>query len=231
MALSRKQEEKRENLQSKRFPEAANCSLSFGSCEVFLKLIVGLGNPGARYRFNRHNFGFLVLDQLAEDQEIRIAQTGFDALWGKGKIAGQNVLLAKPQTFMNLSGRSIRKLMDFFKIVVEDVLVVHDDLDLPFGSLRLKAGGGQGGHKGLISLCDSLGGPDFQRVRLGIGRPAPKSAVEHHVLAPFSERELPFLPQIIAAAEDAILEVISSGIASAMNRFNGKGIHDLIQEV
>jgi len=196
-----------------------------------LKLIVGLGNPGARYRFTRHNFGFFVLDQLAEDQDIMMSQTGFDALWGKGVIAGQSVLLAKPQTFMNLSGKSVRKLADFFKIVVEDVLVVHDDLDLPFGVIRLKAGGGQGGHKGLISICDSLGGPEFQRVRLGIGKPAQRSAVERYVLEPFTESELRILPRIIVTARSAILEVISSGIKTAMNSYNGMVINDLIQEV
>jgi len=196
-----------------------------------LKLIVGLGNPGARYQFTRHNFGFLVLDQLAEDQEIRIAQAGFDALWGKGIIAGQTVLLAKPQTFMNLSGKSVRKLTDFFKIVVEDVLVVHDDLDLPFGTIRLKAGGGQGGHNGLKSIRDHLGGPEFQRVRLGIGKPAQRSAVEQYVLKPFTESELRFLPRIITTAGNAIREVISSGIKTAMNNYNGLVINDLIQEV
>lgn len=196
-----------------------------------MKLIVGLGNPGARYRFTRHNFGFFVLDQLAEDQDIMMSQTGFDALWGKGVIAGQSVLLAKPQTFMNLSGKSVRKLADFFKIVVEDVLVVHDDLDLPFGVIRLKAGGGQGGHKGLISICDSLGGPEFQRVRLGIGKPAQRSAVERYVLEPFTESELRILPRIIVTAHSAILEVISSGIKTAMNSYNGMVINDLIQEV
>ncbi|ABC77766.1 aminoacyl-tRNA hydrolase [Syntrophus aciditrophicus] len=196
-----------------------------------MKLIVGLGNPGARYRFTRHNFGFFVLDQLAEDQDIMMSQTGFDALWGKGVIAGQSVLLAKPQTFMNLSGKSVRKLADFFKIVVEDVLVVHDDLDLPFGVIRLKAGGGQGGHKGLISICDSLGGPEFQRVRLGIGKPAQRSAVERYVLEPFTESELRILPRIIVTARSAILEVISSGIKTAMNSYNGMVINDLIQEV
>lgn len=192
---------------------------------------MGLGNPGARYRFTRHNFGFFVLDQLAEDQDIMMSQTGFDALWGKGVIAGQSVLLAKPQTFMNLSGKSVRKLADFFKIVVEDVLVVHDDLDLPFGVIRLKAGGGQGGHKGLISICDSLGGPEFQRVRLGIGKPAQRSAVERYVLEPFTESELRILPRIIVTARSAILEVISSGIKTAMNSYNGMVINDLIQEV
>jgi len=196
-----------------------------------LKLIVGLGNPGARYRFTRHNFGFLVLDQLAEDHEIKLAQTGFDALWGKGMIEGNSVLLAKPQTFMNLSGKSVRKLTDFFKIVVEDVLVVHDDLDLPFGAIRLKAGGGQGGHKGLISIHDALCRPEFQRVRLGIGKPAQRSAVEHYVLQPFTESEMRFLSRIITVACTAMGEVISSGIKAAMNNYNGLIINDLIQEV
>ncbi|SEM45700.1 peptidyl-tRNA hydrolase [Syntrophus gentianae] len=196
-----------------------------------MKLIVGLGNPGARYRFTRHNFGFLVLDRLAADQELNVTQAGFDALWGKGIIAGQNVLLAKPQTFMNLSGKSVRKLTDYFKIAVEDVVVVHDDLDLPFGTIRLKAGGGQGGHKGLISIYDALGGPEFQRVRLGIGKPVQRFAVERYVLEPFTESELPFLPKLLATAENAIIEVISSGIKTAMNKYNGLMNNNLFKEV
>ncbi len=196
-----------------------------------MKLIVGLGNPGTRYQFTRHNIGFLVLDRIAEDQEIRVTQAGFDALWGKGFIAGQNVLLAKPQTFMNLSGKAVGKLTGFFKIAVEDVLVVHDDLDLPFGTIRLKAGGGRGGHKGLISIYEALGGPGFQRVRLGIGRPVQKSAVERYVLEPFSESELRSLPKILSTAEEAILEAVSSGIEAAMNKYNGLMNTNLFKEV
>jgi PTH1 family peptidyl-tRNA hydrolase len=132
-----------------------------GFCVIFL---VGLGNPGEKYKLNRHNAGFMVLDRLAEQHHISISQTIFDAHIGKGKVAGQTVLLAQPQTFMNHSGITVRKLTDYYQIELDNIIVVHDDLDLPFQTLRLKAGGGHGGHKGLISIIDHLGAADFLRV-------------------------------------------------------------------
>jgi peptidyl-tRNA hydrolase, PTH1 family len=195
-----------------------------------VKCVVGLGNPGTRYRLNRHNAGFLVLDQLAEQHAISIGQTLFDAGIGKGKIAGSAVLLAQPQTFMNLSGVAIRKLTDYFRMAIEDVIIVHDDLDLPFQSIRLKVGGGHGGHKGLISIIDHLGGMDFTRVRIGIGRPLHKSMVENYVLSPFSDEELTYLPQLIRTAAEAVTDIISSGIQSAMEKYHAKGNSNLIKE-
>jgi PTH1 family peptidyl-tRNA hydrolase len=195
-----------------------------------VKLVVGLGNPGVRYRFNRHNAGFLVVDQLAIQYRISTGQTLFDAHIGKGKIAGNDVLLAKPQTFMNLSGIAVRKLTDYYRIECEDVIVVHDDLDLPFQTIRLKAGGGLGGHKGLISITDHLGEADFLRVRLGIGRPERTSMVEGYVLSPFSDEEIPSLPRLLATASEATADIISSGIQAAMKQHHGKGNSILIKE-
>lgn len=183
-----------------------------------------------RYRFNRHNAGFLVVDQLAIQYHISIGQTLFDAHIGKGKIAGSDVLLAKPQTFMNLSGMAVRKLTDYYRIEHEDLIVVHDDLDLPFPTIRLKAGGGLGGHKGLISITDHLGAADFLRVRLGIGRPERKSMVEGYVLSPFSEEEIASLPRLLGIAGEATADIISSGIQTAMERHHGKGNSTLIKE-
>lgn len=188
-----------------------------------MKLVVGLGNPGMRYRFNRHNAGFLVLDGLSTRHHIPIGQAAFDALTGKGKVAGSDILLAKPQTFMNLSGVAVRKLADYFRIEQENIIVVHDDLDLPFSTIRLKAGGGHGGHKGLISITDHLGSTDFVRIRLGIGRPAHKAMVEGYVLSPFSEEEMASLPRLVEIAGDAATDIIASGIRAAMERHHGKG--------
>lgn len=195
-----------------------------------MKLIVGLGNPGMRYRFNRHNAGFLVMDQLALQHHISISQTIFDAYVGKGKIAGSVVLLAQPQTFMNLSGSAVRRLADYYRIDIEDVIIVHDDLDLPFMTIRLKAGGGHGGHKGLISIIDHLGAADFLRVRLGIGRPERKSMVEGYVLSPFSEEETTCLPRLLQNAGEAVADVISLGIQAAMERHHGKDYSILTKE-
>lgn len=193
-------------------------------------MVVGLGNPGVRYRFNRHNAGFLVVDQLAIRYGIPIAQTLFDAHIGKGKIAGSDVLLAKPQTFMNLSGVAVRKLSDYYRIACEELIVVHDDLDLPFPTLRLKAGGGSGGHKGLISITDHLGAADFLRVRLGIGRPERKSMVEGYVLSPFSDEEITVLPHLIEIAGEALADIVSFGIQAARERHPGKGNSTLNKE-
>lgn len=182
-------------------------------------VIVGLGNPGNRYRFTRHNIGFMVLEKLARDFEIDLKQKSFDALWGKGKINGADVLLAMPQTFMNLSGTAVRQLVAFFKADVNNLIVIHDDLDLSLGTIRLKTGGGNAGHKGLASITANLGSSDFTRVRLGIGRPSDKSRIEGYVLEPFkSDEELSLLPEIIQAATDAVSEIVLSGTEKATTK-------------
>ncbi len=196
-----------------------------------MKLIAGLGNPGTKYRMSRHNAGFMVLDQLALQKNISIDQNIFEARIGKGKIAGTPVLLVKPQTFMNLSGIAIRKLADYFRIETEDVIVVHDDLDLPFQMIRLKANGGHGGHKGLISVMDHLGGREFIRVRFGIGRPARKSMVEGYVLDPFSDEEMVCLSQLTQRAAEAMTDVLILGIRAAMEKHHGKEINNVSKEV
>ncbi|NTW78088.1 MAG: aminoacyl-tRNA hydrolase [Syntrophaceae bacterium] len=179
-------------------------------------LIAGLGNPGNRYRFTRHNIGFMVLEKLAQKFEIDVKQKSFDALWGKGKVNNTNVLLAMPQTYMNLSGAAVRQLVAFFKADVNNLIVIHDDLDLPFGTIRLKTGGGNAGHKGLASITENLGSSDFIRVRLGIGRPSDKSRIEGYVLEPFnSDEELSMLPEIIQTATDAVSEIVLSGTEKA----------------
>jgi peptidyl-tRNA hydrolase, PTH1 family len=171
---------------------------------------------------SRHNAGFLVLDQLSLQQNISIDQNIFDAHIGKGKIAANSVLLVKPQTFMNLSGIAIRKLADYFRIGTEDVIVVHDDLDLHFQTLRLKAGGGHGGHKGLISIMDHLGSREFIRVRFGIGRPASKTMVEGYVLDPFSDEETACLSQLTQRAAEAITDILTTGLQATMEKHHGK---------
>jgi peptidyl-tRNA hydrolase, PTH1 family len=179
---------------------------------------------------NRHNAGFMVLDQLALLQNISIDQNIFNAHIGKGKIAGTPVLLVEPQTFMNLSGIAIRELADYFRIDIGDVIVVHDDLDLPFQTIRLKAGGGHGGHKGLISIMDHLGEREFLRVRFGIGRPARKTMVEGYVLEPFSKEEMGCLPQLTAKAAEAVTDILTSGIQAAMEKHHGEEKTNLIKE-
>jgi len=180
-------------------------------------LIIGLGNPGNRYRFTRHNIGFMVLEKLAID----LKQKSFDALWGKGKINGTNILLAMPQTYMNLSGTAVRQLVAFFKADINNLIVIHDDLDLSFGTIRLKAGGGNAGHKGLASITENLGSSEFVRVRLGIGKPSDKSRIEGYVLEPFvSDEELSKLPEIIRTATEAVSEIVLSGVEKATTKYH-----------
>jgi PTH1 family peptidyl-tRNA hydrolase len=190
-------------------------------------LILGLGNPGRRYQFTRHNIGFMVLEKIAAQREVDLKQKSFDALWNRGKIAGINVLLAMPQTYMNLSGNAARKLLAYFKMDISNLIVIHDDLDLPFGKLRLKTGGGDAGHKGLKSITTCLGSADFMRVRMGIGKPSDKSRVEDYVLERFGSEEAAMLQQIIQLASDAATEIVLSSMQTAMVKYHTKNISNL----
>ena len=193
-----------------------------------MKLIAGLGNPGEQYQSSRHNLGFLTLDYLAGRHDIPLKKQGFEALFGKGKIGSETVLLAKPQTYMNLSGIALERLVSYFKVDIKDLIVVHDDLDLPFETIRLKKGGGEGGHKGLMSIVQHVGSADFLRVRIGIGKPIRKSMVEKYVLSPFAEEEQNAVPSILAVACDVVGEVILSGVETAMQRYHGKTINEIV---
>ncbi len=188
-------------------------------------LIIGLGNPGKRYETTRHNIGFMVLEKLAGQLEIALKQKSFNALWGKGTIDGKNILLAKPQTFMNLSGTATRQLQSFFKTDISNLIVIHDDLDLPFGSVRLKAGGGTAGHKGLASIESNLGTSGFMRVRLGIGKPVDKSRIEGYVLEPFGKEEKNVLPEVLGRAADASAEIVLNGLQQAVSKYQTKNIN------
>jgi len=193
-------------------------------------LIIGLGNLGKRYEQTRHNIGFMTLDALAAQLEIDLKQKSFNALWGKGALAGKNVLLAQPQTFMNLSGTAVRQLQSFFKTDISNLIVIHDDLDLPFGSIRLKAGGGTAGHKGLASIESNLGSSEFMRVRLGIGKPVDKSRIEGYVLEPFRKEEQTVLPEILQRAADASAEIVLNGLQKAVSKYQTKNINILKED-
>ena len=190
--------------------------------EQIMYLIIGLGNPGSRYRKTRHNIGFMVLEKLAARWEVDLKHKSFDALWNRGKIAGKNVILAMPQTYMNLSGNAARRLIDYFKVDANKLIVIHDDLDLPFGTIRLKTGGGNAGHKGLISIATCLGSVDFMRVRLGIGKPADKSRVESYVLEKFETEDSELLESIIQSAAEAAADIVTSGMQQAMAKYHVK---------
>ena len=187
-----------------------------------MKLIVGLGNPGVKYQLSRHNMGFLVLDQFASRYDISLNQRGFDSCFGKGRVDDHTVFLAKPQTYMNLSGIAVSKLLNYFKLEQQDLIVIHDDLDLPFECVRIKSRGGHAGHKGLLSIIQILGDQNFVRLRLGIGKPAIKTMTEDYVLQSFSKSEMEKLSHINNIGSDALTKIITMGAQSAMNDFNEK---------
>lgn len=192
-----------------------------------MKLIVGLGNPGRGYAHNRHNVGFVCLNHFARTQGIRFDRKQGKARIGTGEVAGSKVLLARPQTYMNLSGQSVSRLMKKFNINLNDLLVIHDDLDLPLGKIRLRHGSSSGGHKGIDSIISSLGSQDFTRLRVGIGRPtteglAPTSEADiiAYVLSNFTSEEKQIVVQVIPRAGEAIYCLLSQGLAVAMNKYN-----------
>jgi PTH1 family peptidyl-tRNA hydrolase len=184
-------------------------------------LIVGLGNPGRDYQHNRHNLGFMLLDRMAERLGVTFSRLQFKALIGKGNYAGQRIILAKPQTFMNLSGQALQGLLHFYKLPLAQLLVAHDDLDLPFGTIRIRAEGGAGGQKGMLSLIERLGTQEFPRLRLGIDRPPGRMDPADYVLQDFSPSEQDKLAELLDRAEEAALTFVAEGLNAAMNKFNG----------
>ncbi len=187
-----------------------------------MKILVGLGNPGSAYEGTRHNIGFRVVDRLAEESRISLSQKRFKALFGKGSIRSREVVLVKPLTFMNLSGQAVREVLAFYKRAIGDLVVIHDDLDLPFGALRIKRWGGDGGHQGIRSIIDALGGDNFLRLKVGIGRPPDRLDPADYVLSRFQEGEERSLAEIISQAAECVSVMISEGIETAMNRYQRK---------
>ncbi len=184
-----------------------------------MHLVLGLGNPGARYAGTRHNVGFLVADTLARRAGAGIDRDQLGAVVGKITVGGKPVTVAKPQKFMNLSGGPGQQLAAFYKVPVDHTVVVHDELDLPFGDVRVKVGGGHGGHNGLRDLIGRMG-PEFVRVRVGVSRPPPGWETANYVLAGWSDAEASQLAEVVAQAADAVEAVVVDGTVAAMNKFN-----------
>ncbi len=191
-------------------------------------IIIGLGNPGPRYSLTRHNVGFMLIDALSEHVKIPIQKTGCHSYYGKGRFAGEDVILAKPVTYMNKSGLAVSSLCGFYKVPSENLLVIYDDLDLPLGTVRLRSGGGSGGHNGVKSIISDVGTEAFSRMRIGIDRPRFNNVVDY-VLQPFSEEEQPILENTLPLAVDAATEFIEQGIVAAMNKFNKKSAQEPLQ--
>ncbi len=187
-----------------------------------MTLVVGLGNPGPEYAQTRHNFGFMVVDELASGAGVISYQEKFAGHVARAQIEGEPSVLLKPMTFMNLSGRSVSRAVQFFKLSPANIIVAHDELDLPFGTVRIKKAGGIAGHKGLASMKQLLGTADFIRVRMGIDRPQ-RGSVTDYVLKNFTQDETANLTDVIALGAGAVKCIIRRGVAAAMNQFNKRG--------
>ncbi len=183
-------------------------------------LVVGLGNPGEEYAATPHNAGFMVVDRLAEMHAIRVNRKDSKALTGVGEIAGKPVMLAKPQTFMNLSGTSVAPLMEKHEFAPADLIVIWDELNLPFGGLRILKSGSAGGHNGAISVIGSLGTREFTRVRLGVHPGHPLSSGVEYLLAPVKRSQRKELEELVGRGADAVVSIIAEGAAMAMTKFN-----------
>ena len=195
-----------------------------------MKLIVGLGNPGIEYQFTPHNAGFLAVDRLAEDCGVAVSNRRGRALTARAKLAGQDVLLAKPETFMNLSGFSVAALVQEFEIAnpSEDMIVLYDELALSLGTIRIRERGSANGHNGVKSISGALGTEEWLRIRIGIGKPALadgreiKAGGTGYLLAPFRKQELAVLDEVLDRVKDAVEMVLTQGVSAAMNEFNKK---------
>lgn len=184
-------------------------------------LLVGFGNPGREYINTRHNIGFMLIDRLTVRLNARGMKLQSKAIVISTLYEERKLILAKPQTYMNLSGQSVQGLLHFYKLPSENLLVAHDDLDLPFGTIRIRPAGGPGGQRGMASTIEQLGTKEFPRLRLGIGRPPGRMDPKDYVLQDFSKDDLKLLPEILDRAADAALEFVTKGLNAAMNKFNG----------
>jgi peptidyl-tRNA hydrolase, PTH1 family len=186
-------------------------------------VVVGLGNPGPRYERTRHNAGFMLVELLAAAHDIELGRERHGARVGEGRIAGKRCLLAQPQSFMNLSGDPVRRILSFTGVEPASLLVAHDDLDLPLGRLRLRRGGGAGGHRGIASILEHLGDPSFARLKIGVSRPPVGVPAEAYVLQEFAAGERETLREVLARAAAALEVYLSRGMEAAMNACNPAG--------
>jgi PTH1 family peptidyl-tRNA hydrolase len=185
-----------------------------------MRLIVGLGNPGPEYQWTPHNLGFLAVDEIANRAGIRVQRPEAKALVGLGKVAGHDVILAKPQTYMNLSGFSVRDLLEKYELQPADLLVMFDERDLPWGMIRVGERGSPGTHNGAKSVTNALGSREFARLRLGCGPDHPVEDLAAYVLRPMKKTQLEFASEMVVTAGDAVETILTQGIAAAMNKYN-----------
>lgn len=184
-------------------------------------IIVGLGNPGKQYEATRHNVGFIAVDEIAKRLNIKMDRLRFKAIVGEGRIGGEKIVLAKPQTFMNLSGQSVVELMNYYKVPHENLIVIYDDIDIEAGKLRIRHKGSAGSHNGMKNIIYLLGFDDFPRIRIGVSKPRPRQELASFVLSKFDKDEIPRMIESIETAAKAAIEAVESTVDIAMNRYNG----------
>lgn len=187
-----------------------------------MKIFVGLGNPTPEYAATKHNVGFMLADRLANELSADIWREKFNSLVAESFFDGEKVLIVKPQTFMNLSGESVAPIVNFYKIGVENLVVAHDDMDLPLGMIRLRPKGSGGGHHGVESIIQHIGTQNFPRIRIGVGRPPENWSVNSHVLSPFNQNDSKIISDALDELVPAVLSIFNDGIDNAMNKFNPK---------
>ena len=187
-----------------------------------MRLIVGLGNPGREYAWTRHNLGWQVAAYLSGEWGIPLGKKGLEAVWGQGRVGGETVILAQPTTYMNLSGQAVSLLLAYFKLSPENLVAIHDDLDVPLWRVKIVERGGAGGHRGVASIISQLHTEEFIRVKLGIGRPPAERPTENYVLSHFPADEAENVAQLIERAVQAVDTLVREGLAAAQNRFHGE---------
>lgn len=185
-----------------------------------MKIIVGLGNPGKEYAKTRHNLGFLAIDKLSEKLGVSINKTKFNGMIGEINHNGEKLLLVKPQTFMNLSGNCVKEILDFYKLAVEDLIVIYDDIDIEFGKIRIRPSGSPGTHNGMRNITNMIQSQNFCRIRIGTGKPKNNQELYNFVLSEFSSDEMKIVDDVTTKVSQAVLEILDSDILKAMNSFN-----------
>ena len=185
----------------------------------FMKLVVGLGNPGKKYEGTRHNMGFMAIDLLSDQAQIDVDKEVFHGLMGRGKIYDEDVILFKPTTFMNLSGTAVQEVVHYFKIALEDIVVIYDDMAIPIGSIRLRKEGSSGGHKGMQNIIDCLSSDQIKRIRIGIGEPGEWDTIDYVLSKPLKD-DMPLIEEAIANAVRGVKEYLKSDFDRAMNKYN-----------
>lgn len=185
-----------------------------------MKLIVGLGNPGKEYELTRHNVGFMVLEKIAEVLKVSLNKQKFNGIFGECNYNGEKILLVKPQTYMNLSGNCVKEVANFYKVNVEDIVIIYDDIDIEFGRIKIRPSGSPGTHNGMRNITEMLQTQKFPRVRVGTGRKREDEQLRDYVLSEFDKSEMETLEKSIETAGKAIIELLENGIQKAMNEFN-----------